>query len=128
MALFTTKIVKELLGMSSLSICRTIKETGLNYSKYSLLDSKRFLASQLIAIFAVTICGLVWIHCLCIFVYWSNSYSCLYSSLLRYVFCLDLMEGSIAVVRLFTGFIADLYHCVLSLVIAIYSRVIVGSI
>ena len=99
------------------------KQTGLNYSKYSLLDSTGFLASQLIAIFAVTICGLVWIHCLCIFVYWSisTSYSFLYSSLLRYVYCLDLMEGSIAVVRLFTGFIADLYHCVLSLVIAIYS-------
>lgn len=106
------------------------KQTGLNYSKFSFLDSTGFLASQLIAICAVTICGLAWSHCLCIFVYWSNStsYSCLYSSLLRYVYWLYLMEGSMAAERLFTGFIADLYHCVLSLVIAIYSRVIVGSI
>ena len=97
------------------------KQIGLNYSKYSLLNSTGSLASQLIAIFAFTIFGLFWIHCLCIFVYWINStsYSCLYSSLLRYVYCLDLMEGSMAVICLFTGFIADLYHCVLSLVIAI---------
>ena len=87
MALFTTEIVKELLVVSSSSICRTIfkekKQTGLNYSKYSLLASTGFLASQLIATFAVTICGLVWIDCLYIFVYWSKStsYSCLYSSL-----------------------------------------------
>ena len=52
----------------------------------------------------------------------------LLKSAVRYVYCLDLMEGLMTVVRLFTGFIADLYHCVLSLVIAIYSRVIVGSI
>ena len=39
------------------------KQTGLNYSKYSLLDSAGFLASQLIAIFAVIIGGLFWIRC-----------------------------------------------------------------
>ena len=106
--------------------CLGKNQTGLNDPRYSLLDSTGFLASQLIAILDVIICCLFWLNCLCIFVYWSNSTSYSYSSLLRYLYCLDLNEGSIAVVRLFTEFMADLYHCVLTLVIAIYSPITRG--
>ena len=120
MALFTTEIVKELLGVSSSSICRTIfkeKHKLVEIIQSIHCSILRDFLLQFIAIFAVTICGLFWIHCVCIFVYSSNStsYSCLYSSLLRYVYCLDLIEGSMAVVCLFTGFIADFIPlCVIS--------------
>ena len=62
-------------------------QTDLTDSRYSLLDSTGFLASQLIAILAVIICGLVWMNCPCIFGYCSNSTSYSYSSLLRYLYC-----------------------------------------